>query len=146
MSPAEAPAPGESLTSAAFELVDRFESGQLTPGFVTRVRRGSSHGVVEVVRDPWGSPSNLLAIRLAIMRPPEEDRGQFFRTLAEMNAGFLGRAAFSLGRDGIVWLSAAHPLDDLEADEMLDLVLWTANMADEVDDQLLDEFGRELAV
>lgn len=146
MCPAQAPAPGESLTAAAFELVERFESGGLTPGFSTRIRRGSSHGVVEVVRDPWGSSSSLFSVRMAIMRPPEEAPEAFFRTLVEMNASFIGRAGFSLGREGIVWLSAAHPLDDLEADEMLDLVLWTANMADEVDDRLLDEFGRELAV
>jgi hypothetical protein len=146
MCPAQTTPPGESLTETAFELVERFESGHLTPGFVTRIRRGSSHGVVEVVRDPWGSPSSLMAIRMAIMRPPEGDQGDFFRTLAEMNAEFLGRAGFVLGADGIVWLSAAHPLDDLEPDEMLDLVLWTANMADEVDDALLDQFGRDLAI
>ncbi len=146
MCPAQATPSGESLTETAFELVERFEAGQLTPGFVTRIRRGSSHGVVEVVQDPWGSPSSLMAIRMAIMRPPETDLEGFFRTLAEMNAKFLGRAAFALGADGIVWLSAAHPLDDLEPDEMLDLVLWTANMADEVDDALLDQFGRDLAV
>jgi hypothetical protein len=145
MSPAQATPSGESLTSAAFELVERLETGQLTPGFVTRIRRGSSHGVVEVVPDPWGSPSSLLTIRMAIMRPPEERREEFFRTLAEMNSDFLGRAGFTLGGDGVVWLSAAHPLHDLEPDEMLDLVLWTANMADEVDDALLDRFGRDLA-
>jgi hypothetical protein len=35
---------------------------------------------------------------------------------------------------------------DLDPGEMLDLILWTANMADEMDDRLLDEFGRELAI
>lgn len=136
----------ESLTEAAFELVDRMESGRLEPGFSTRVSRGSSHGLVEVIEDPWSPSSNLLSVRMAIMNAPRSDGERFWRTLAELNTRLLGRASFALATDGVVWLMSSHPIVDLDPGEMLDLVLWTANMADELDDQLLDEFGRELAI
>ena len=136
----------ESLTEAAFELVDRMESGRLPAGFSTRVSRGSSHGLVEVIEDPWSPSTNLLSVRMAIMNAPRSGEERFWRTLAELNNRLLGRASFALGVDGVVWLMSSHPILDLDPGEMLDLILWTANMADEIDDQLLDEFGRELAI
>ena len=135
-----------SLTETAFELVQLLEADGLHAGFSTSVRRGSSVGVVEVVPDPWSPPAELLAVRMAIMRAPATDQERFWRTLAELNGQFLGRAAFTLAPDGTVWLASSHPIHDMDSGEMLDLILWTANMADEMDDRLLDAFGRDLAV
>jgi hypothetical protein len=83
---------------------------------------------------------------MAIMNAPRTEGERFWRTLAELNTRLLGRASFALAGDGLVWLMSSHPLMDLDPGEMLDLILWTANMADEMDDRLLDEFGRELAI
>ena len=63
-----------------------------------------------------------------------------------LNHASLGRAAFSVDADGMVFLTSGRPVADLDPGELIDLILWTSEYADDLDDQLLAEFGTENAL
>ena len=54
--------------------------------------------------------------------------------LLGLNHDFLGRAAFSVAKGGIVFLTAGRPVEDLDPGEIIDLILWTSEQADHFDD------------
>ena len=80
------------------------------------------------------------------MRVPEKAGAAFYQRLLELNHSSLGRAAFSIGDDGVVFLTSGRPVADLDPGELIDLILWTSEYADELDDQLLAEFGNGSAL
>ncbi len=131
-----------SLSSVVARLIVQLDEGGLEPGFSTPVRRGSAEGTVSVQRSPVHR-THLLVVTLDIMRSPGTDRAAFLSRLLDLNATLLGRAAFSLDGEGIVRLQAGRPIEDMQAGELIDLIVWTADQADRLDDILLDEFGRE---
>ena len=49
--------------------------------------------------------SLLLLVRLSIMRAPLSDPAALYLRLLELNHEFSGRASFSVGTDGIVYLT-----------------------------------------
>ncbi len=137
---------GYSLAAAVQDLLERLTSDRLDVGFKTSFVRGSAQGTVTVVA-PSGKASNpLLVVTFDIMRSPSANPGAFCQRLLELNSELKGRAAFCLVDDGLVCLQAGRPLEDLDAGELIDLIVWTAGKADDYDDVLLDEFGRELAL
>lgn len=132
---------GQSLLAAVSDLVVRLDHDTLEPGYVTQIRRGSAKGTVSVILSPVHQ-TRILLVSLEIMRAPAEPNSVFLTRLLELNRALLGRAAFSL-QQGVVHLQAGRPIDELGPGELVDLIVWTADEADRVDDLLLDEFGRE---
>ena len=126
-------------------ILDGLEDGTLVAGFEEPIERGSASGSVRVLKDPEHS-ENLVVVSLSIMRVPESAGAVFYQRMLELNHATLGRAAFSIDSEGVVCLTAGRPVADLDPDELIDLVLWTSEYADEVDDQLLAEFGSENAL
>ncbi len=132
-----------SLLTVVSSLIERLESGSLTAGYQVSIRRGSAQGTVAVVPSPEDSVVPLLVVTLEIMRTPIEARDQFLTRLLELNGSLMGRASFSITPDGVVHLQAGRPIEDLDAGELIDLIVWTSDQADRLDDLLLEEFGRE---
>ena len=135
--------------TALMELVDRIldglEDGTLAAGFEEPIQRGSATGSVCVVKDPEHHES-LVVVRLSLMTVPETAAAAFYERLLELNHASLGRAAFSIDADGVVFLTAGRPVSDLDPGELIDLILWTSEYADELDDGLIAEFGSENAL
>ncbi len=134
-----------SLMELVDRILDGLENGTLVPGFEEPIERGSATGSVRVVDDPEHSES-LVVVRLSLMRVPETADAAFYERLLELNHASLGRAAFSIHGDGLVYLTAGRPVEDLDEGELIDLILWTSEYADDLDDELLAEFGRENAL
>ncbi len=126
-------------------ILDGLEDGTLVAGFEEPIERGSATGSVRVVKEPEHQES-LVVVRLSLMKVPEKAGAAFYQRLLELNHASLGRAAFSIDADGVVFLTAGRPVADLDPDELIDLVLWTSEYADDLDDQLLAEFGSENAL
>ncbi len=137
------PPQAPSLLTVVSGLIDRLEEGALTPGYQVSIRRGSAAGTVAVVPSPQDSVVPLLVVTLEIMRTPTESRTHFLTRLLQLNGKLMGRASFSVTDDGVVHLQAGRPIEDLDAGELIDLIVWTADQADRLDDLLLEEFGRE---
>lgn len=130
-----------SLMDLVTELITRLESGNLPKGFSHPLQRGSARGRVSITADPRDAENLLMVVRLEIMPVPVGQRLELFRTLLELNHRLEGRAAFSLGPDGMVHLTAGRPLEDLDPGEVVDVILWTADQADHYDDVLLQRFS-----
>ena len=134
--------------TSLMNLVDRIllglEDGTLRAGFEEPIERGSATGSISVIEDPEHLES-LVVVRLALMRVPAS-AAAFYERLLELNHASLGRAAFSIDAEGVVFLTAGRPVADLDPDELIDLILWTAEYADDLDDKLLAEFGSEYAL
>ena len=131
-----------SLMDLVDRILDGLEDGTLVAGFQEPIERGSATGSVRVVNDPEHAES-LVVVRLSIMKVPETADAAFYERLLELNHASLGRAAFSIDGDGLVYLTAGRPVEDLDEGELIDLILWTAEYADDLDDELLAEFGSE---
>ncbi len=131
-----------ALMDLVERILDGLEDGTLVAGFEAPIERGSATGSVRVVKEP-GQPESLVVVRLSLMRVPESAGAAFFERLLELNHASLGRAAFSVDADGVVYLTAGRPVEDLDSGELIDLILWTSQYADDLDDKLLAEFGSE---
>ena len=130
----------QSLMELVQELVSRIQDGSLREGFHRPLQRGSAQGSVTVLRDPDMDGQLLLVVRLSIMPAPRENLQQFLATILELNHRFHGRASFSLDDLGLVYLTSGRPITDLDAGEVIDLILWTSEQADHYDDVLLEAF------
>ncbi|NND02242.1 MAG: hypothetical protein HKN91_05595 [Acidimicrobiia bacterium] len=135
----------QSLTELIEELLTRLVTGRLAEGFEGLFRRGSAKGRVRVLRPPDDPDFPLLTVSLEVMKVPAQDPCRLYGRLLELNDGFEGRAGFCLTKNGMVCLESGRPLEELDAGELVDLIVWTADRADALDDVLLDEFGRDLA-
>lgn len=134
-----------SFAALAARLLDDLESGALGPGYMEPIRRGSASGFVMAIPGEGSSDSSdlILVTRLEIMPVPGDPvrRRALEARLLELNHGLLGRAAFSFGPEGAVYLTAGRPVEDLDPGEILDLILWTSEQADRYDDELIRSFG-----
>lgn len=134
-----------AFSQLAARLMADLDEGRLRPGFMEEIQRGSASGFVMVLpADAAGARNDLILVtRLEIMPVPRDadTRAALERRLLELNHGLLGRAAFSVGPDGTVSLTAGRPVEDLDPGEILDLILWTSEQADLYDDGLIEEFG-----
>ena len=129
-----------SLMDLVDRILDGLEDDTLHAGFEEPIERGSATGSVRVVQDPEHDES-LVVVRLELMRVPETAVAAFYERLLVLNHASLGRAAFSVDADGVVFLTSGRPVADLDPGELIDLILWTSEYADDIDDQLLAEFG-----
>jgi hypothetical protein len=131
-----------SLMRVVTELVTRLEAGTLTEGLRKRLRRGSARGLVGIIADPLEVGQLIMVVRFEIMPAPTEHdpREALLGELLTLNHRLHGRASFSIADDGMVHLSAGRPLDDLDPGEVVDLILWTSQLADEYDDRLMAAF------
>lgn len=129
-----------SLMDLVERILDGLDDGTLVAGFEEPIQRGSATGSVRVVEDS-DHAENLLVVRLSLMKVPETADAAFYERLLELNHESLGRAAFSVGDDDVVFLTAGRPVADLDPGELIDLILWTSEYADELDDQLIADFG-----
>jgi len=134
-----------SLMDLVDRILDGLEDDTLHAGFEEPIERGSATGSVRVVKDPEHDES-LVVVRLSLMRVPATAGAAFYERLLELNHASLGRAAFSVDADGMVFLTSGRPVTDLDPGELIDLILWTSEYADDLDDQLLAEFGTENAL
>ncbi len=134
-----------SLMDLVDRILDGLEDGTLEAGFEEPIQRGSASGSVRVVNDPKHSES-LVVVRLSLMKVPQTAGAAFYERLLELNHASLGRAAFSIDGDGLVYLTAGRPVEDLDEGELIDLILWTSEYADDLDDELIAEFGSENAL
>ena len=135
-----------SLMALVERILDHLEDGTLRAGFEEPIQRGSASGFTGVVRQSDGPEGLVLVVRLSIMRVPTDRRATFMDRILRLNHKLLGRAAFSVARDGIVFLTAGRPVEDIDPGEVIDLILWTSEQADHFDDVLLSEFGYEHAL
>lgn len=133
----------DSLGSLVARILDGIDDGSLGVGFREPIRRGSASGYVSVVEDLEEEGSLLLMVSLTVMRVPGGRETEFFRRLLELNGTFQGRSTFSVDESDVVWLSAGRLMEDLDPSEIIDLILWTSEHADHLDDVLLQEFGYE---
>lgn len=133
----------ESLGALVTRILGHLDGGDLGGGFEEPIRRGSASGSVAVVSDPDDPGRKLLRVSLTIMKVPIPRATEFYRRLLELNRTFQGRAAFSVNQADIVSLTAAQPAANLDPSDIIDLVLWTSERADDLDDVLLEEFGYE---
>ena len=129
-----------SLLELVEGILEGLEDGTLVSGFEEPIQRGSATGSVRVVQESEHAES-LVVIRLSIVGVPEDAGLAFYQRLLELNHTSLGRAALSISDEGVVCLSAGRPVTDLDPGELIDLILWTSEYADELDDLLLAEFG-----
>ena len=134
-----------SLMDLVERILDGLEDGSLVDGFEEPIQRGSATGSVRVVQESEDAES-LVVVRLSIVRVPESVDVAFYERLLELNHASHGRAALSVGADGVVSLTAGRPVTDLDPGELIDLILWTSEYADDLDDKLLAEFGSENAL
>ena len=135
-----------SLMELVERILDHLEDGTLRVGFEEPIQRGSASGFTGVVRQSEGPEGLVLAVRLSIMRVPTDRRAAFMDRILRLNHKLLGRAAFSVAGDGVVFLTAGRPVEDIDPGEVIDLILWTSEQADHFDDVLLSEFGYEHAL
>jgi len=133
----------DSMGGLVARILHGIENETLAVGFNEPFSRGSASGYVTVVEDAEEQDNLLLRVSLSIMKVPERGRTELYRRLLELNQGLQGRASFSVDPDNVIWLTAGRPLEDLDPGEVLDLVLWTAEKADGLDDLLISEFGHE---
>jgi hypothetical protein len=133
----------QSLLGLVERILDHIEDGALRAGFEEPIQRGSASGFACVLPGHQDPDSLLLVVQLSIMRSPLTDREPFFERLLGLNYELNGRAAFSISDDGIVYFTSGRPVEDLDPGEIIDLILWTSENADDYDDILLTEFGYE---
>lgn len=136
----------ESLGTLVSRILEHLEGGALDDGFEEPIRRGSASGSVSVIEDPEDPEVHVLQVTLRIMRVPRSGASDFYRRLLVLNHALGGRAALSVDEADVVSLTAARPALDLDPSEVIDLILWTSEKADEFDDLLLTEFGYEHAL
>jgi hypothetical protein len=129
-----------SLMRVVTDLVTRLEAGTLTEGLRQRLERGSARGLVGIIADPLEPSHLIMVVRFEIMPAPPGARESFLSELLALNHKLHGRASFSIADDGIVHLSAGRPLDDLDPGELVELILWTSQLADHYDDLLMAAF------
>ncbi|HEU5169270.1 MAG TPA: YbjN domain-containing protein [Gemmatimonadales bacterium] len=107
--------------------------------------RGSVTGYVAVLNaEAEGDP--LVHVSFPIMHIPEREAEPLLRRLLLLNHDLGAIAGFSLDRRGKVWLGASRFAADLDDTELRELIAQLAGLADHYDDELLAEFGRELAI
>ena len=136
----------KSLMGLVERILDHLSDGTLSDGFEEPIQRGSASGFTGVAGDSDDPEGLVLVVRLSIMRVPDSGRMALYERLFELNHSFRGRASFSVDGDGVVYLTAGRPVEDLDPGEIIDLILWTSEQADHFDDVLLTEFGYECAL
>lgn len=109
--------------------------------------RGTALGYVAViVPDGEAEPDGIVHVTFPILRVPAEGAEPLFRRLLELNHELGSFASFSLDSRSKIWLGAGRFAADLDEHGLRELIAQVAGLADRYDDELLEEFGRDLAL
>jgi len=107
------------------------------------IAKGSAGGIIALAANEQTPDYSILYAAFRIMKVPASKSLPFFRRLLEINLTLNGRAAFAVDGENIVWLTSGRFIRDLNHSEIVGLILYTLELADLYDDQLLNEFGRD---
>jgi Putative bacterial sensory transduction regulator len=100
-----------------------------------------SYGSVEVFVQLTGETENdLLTVWSSLLHLPARDESGLMRRLLEMNWTGTFETCFSI-HDGKVMISAQRTVADMYPGEISRLITLVANLADDHDDLLKEEFG-----
>jgi hypothetical protein len=112
--------------------------------------RGTATGYIALIAgddaEAGANPNAIVHITFPIIRVPEQGEAPLLRHLLELNHQLGDFACFSLDRHGKAWLGAGRFAADLNEKELRVLIAQVAQLADQYGNELLDQFGRELAV
>jgi hypothetical protein len=109
--------------------------------------RGTALGYVAlIVPDGEGEPDSIVHVTFPILRVPEQGAEPLFRRLLELNHELGSFASFSLDNRGKVWLGAGRFAADLDEHGLRELIAQVAGLADRYDDELLEQFGKDLTL
>jgi hypothetical protein len=112
--------------------------------------RGSATGYIALIaadeEEVDAGANAIVHVTFPIIRVPETGAEPLLRYLLELNHQLGDFAAFSLDAHGKVWLGAGRFAADLDDAELRVLITQVAELADRYDDELLERFGRELAI
>ena len=111
-----------------------------------RVGIGSAGGYIALIENQQDADNSDIIIYFPIMKVPVDKAMPYYRRLLELNRGLMGKAAFAVDDENTVSILAGRGIVDIDPNEMADIIIRTARMADYYDDVLLDEFGRENAL
>jgi hypothetical protein len=100
-----------------------------------------TYGSVEVLVQLTGESENdLLTVWSSLLKLPARDESGLMRRLLEMNWTGTFETCFSI-HDGKVMISAQRTVADMYPGEISRLITLVANLADDHDDLLKEEFG-----
>ena len=103
----------------------------------TAVKKGSATVGINVLED-----HGILLFLSAIMKVPEPKQLELYRKLLELNFLATSDGAFAIdARNNQVYLRALRGLEGLDYEEFVDILNTVAEVADEWDDKLRQEFG-----
>jgi hypothetical protein len=108
--------------------------------------RGGVLGYVALITPEDGEGDSIVHVTFPILRIPEQDAGPLLKRLLELNHELGAFASFSLDGRGKVWLGAGRFAADLGDHELRELIAQVAGLADRYDGELLEAFGRSLAL
>lgn len=111
------------------------------------IYRGPLTGYVAMLNpEGAGDADPVVHVTFPIMRVPDTGAEPLFRRLLEVNHEQGDFACFSLDARGTVWLGAGRFAADLDEAELRSLIAEVATLAERYSDELLERFGRQLAV
>jgi len=108
--------------------------------------RGSVLGYIALIAPETGEGDSIVHVTFPILRVPADGAEPLLRRLLELNHELGAFASFSLDGRGKVWLGAGRFAADLDDHELRELIAQVAGLADRYDDELLEAFGRSLAL
>jgi hypothetical protein len=111
-----------------------------------RVGIGSAGGYIGLMENKDDADNSDILVYFPLMKVPVDKAMPFYRRLLELNRGLMGKASFAVDDENTVSIIAGRSIVDIDPNEMADIIIRTARMADYYDDVLLDEFGRENAL
>ena len=108
--------------------------------------RGSVLGYVALIAPEDGEGDSIVHVTFPILRIPVEGAEPVLRRLLELNHELGSFASFSLDGRGKAWLGAGRFAADLGEHELREVIAQVAGLADRYNDELLEIFGRSLAL
>jgi len=108
--------------------------------------RGTVLGYVALIAPEDGEGDSIVHVTFPILRVPADGAEPLLRRLLELNHELGAFASFSLDGRGKAWLGAGRFAADLDDHELRELIAQVAGLADRYDDELLEAFGRSLAL
>ncbi len=108
--------------------------------------RGRVLGYIALIAPESGAGDSIVHVTFPILRLPEDNAEAVLRRLLELNHELGAFASFSLDGKGKVWLGAGRFAEDLNDHELRELIAQVAGLADRYDAELLEAFGRSLAL
>lgn len=110
------------------------------------VHRGGVTGYVALLGADDPKHDTILHVKFPVVQAPQRGREALLSALLRINHDLASYAAFSLDEGGVAWLGAGRFAADVEEAELRELVSQAARLADGYSDQLIETFGRDVAL